>query len=71
MIGLLIFTAIMLGACVFLIYFLVALWRDSHKHPRLPRVEIRKLPRGNNGKLLRIYSPENLGALDRTGSGRL
>ncbi len=44
MIGLLIFTAAMLAGCIFLLYFLVAIWRDAHKQRRGPRVEIIKLP---------------------------
>jgi hypothetical protein len=43
-IGLLIFTAAMLAGCIFLLYFLVAIWRDAHKQRRGPRVEIIKLP---------------------------
>ncbi len=44
MIGLLIFTAVMLAGCIFLLYFLLAIWRDAHKQRRGPRVEIIKLP---------------------------
>ena len=44
MIGLLIFTAAMLAGCIFLLYFLGAIWRDAHKQRRGPRVEIIKLP---------------------------
>jgi hypothetical protein len=69
MTGLLIFTAAMLAGCIFLIYFLVALWRDGHKQRKGPRVEIIKLPsRGgftnNRGTGLRIFGAEDV--LDKT-----
>ena len=72
MIGLLIFTAMMLASCVFLVYFLFALWRDAHKQSSGPRVEIRELPsrERRKNKLLRLYSAESLGARTRTGSER-
>jgi hypothetical protein len=44
MIGLWIFTAVMLAGCVFLIYFLAAIWRDTHKQRSGPRVQIIELP---------------------------
>jgi hypothetical protein len=43
-IGLLIFTALMLAGCVFLVYFAVALWRDSRRGHTDPKVEITELP---------------------------
>jgi hypothetical protein len=41
-IGLLIFAAAMLAGCVFLIYFLFALWRDSHRRRIGPQVKDQK-----------------------------
>jgi hypothetical protein len=69
MTGLLIFTAAMLAGCIFLIYFLVALWRDGHKQRKGPRVEIIKLPsRGgfmnNRSADLLIFGAEDV--LDET-----
>ena len=69
MTGLLIFTAAMLAGCIFLIYFLVALWRDGHKQRKGPRVEIVKLPsRGgftkNRSADLLIFGAEDV--LDKT-----
>ena len=70
--GVLIFTAVMLAGCIFLIYFLFALWRDAQKQRRGPRVEIRELAsrKRSRNKLLRMYSAESLHARDRTGSER-
>jgi hypothetical protein len=64
-IGLLIFTAAMMAGCIFLIYFLVALWRDAHNQRRGPRVEIIELPsrRGftnNKSAHLRICSADHV-----------
>ena len=58
--GLLIFTQIAIAGCGFLIYFLYALWRDSRRSRKGPRVEIRSLPSRvqPKGKLLRLYSVE-------------
>ncbi len=61
MTGLLIFTAAMLAGCMFLIYFLVALWRDGHKQRKGPKAKIIKLPsRGgftnNRSAGLRIFT---------------
>jgi threonine/homoserine/homoserine lactone efflux protein len=61
MIGLVIFTVLAMAGCVFLIYFMFALWRDSRNFGRGQRVEIRKLPsQRNKGKLLRMHSAEDL-----------
>ena len=67
--GVLIFTAMMLAGCIFLIYFLFALWRDAQRQRGGPRVEIRELPsrKSRKNKLLRVYSVEGLHARDRTG----
>jgi hypothetical protein len=71
-IGLLIFTVMMLAGCIFLIYFLFALWRDTHKQSVGSRVEIIELPRRERSKIkvLHIYSAESLHARTRTGSER-
>lgn len=71
-IGLLIFTAMMMAGCVFLVYFLFALWRDAHKQSNGPRVEISELPirERRKYKVLRMYSTESLHAPTRTGSER-
>ena len=70
--GVLIFAAMMLAGCIFLIYFLFALWRDAQRQRPGPRVEIRELPRrkSRKNKLLRMHSVEGLHAQDRTGSER-
>lgn len=69
--GLLIFTAMMLAGCVFLVYFLFALWREAHKQRGGTRVEIRELPsRERRNRVLRMYSAESLHARTRTGSER-
>jgi hypothetical protein len=53
----LIFTEIAIAACAFLIYFIVALWRDSHRLRSGTRVNIRKLaPRKKEGKVLYLRS---------------
>jgi threonine/homoserine/homoserine lactone efflux protein len=59
---LIIFTAIMLAGCVFLLYFLYQLWQDSRKSSTGPRVEVRRLSirSAPRGKLLRFYSTEEL-----------
>jgi hypothetical protein len=59
MTGLVILIMVAMAACVFLIYFLFALWRDSRNSRSGSRVEIRKLPsRRDKGKLLYLYSAE-------------
>ena len=64
MIGLLIFTVAMLAGCIFLIYFLVALWGDGHKQRKGSRVEIIKLPSGrytnNRSTRLRVLGPDHV-----------
>jgi len=61
MTGLVIFTVVAMAGCVFLIYFMFALWRDSRKSRRGSRVEIRKLPSTRDkGKVLHLYSAEEL-----------
>ena len=64
MTGLVIFTVVAMAGCVFLIYFMFALWRDSRNSRRGQRVEIRRLPspRINKGKLLHLYNAEDLRA---------
>jgi hypothetical protein len=71
-IGLLIFTVMMLAGCVFLIYFLFALWCDMHKQSVRSRVEIRELPNRerSKNKLLRMYDVESLYTRIETGSER-
>lgn len=63
-IGLLIFTVAMLAGCIFLIYFLVALWRDGHNQRKGSRVEIIKLPSGrytnNRTTRLRVRGPDHV-----------
>jgi threonine/homoserine/homoserine lactone efflux protein len=66
MAGLVIFTIVAMAGCAFLIYFLFALWRDSRNSCRRSRVEIRKLPNTRDkGKLLRLYSAEDLRAREK------
>jgi threonine/homoserine/homoserine lactone efflux protein len=61
MTGLVIFTVIAMAGCVFLIYFMFALWHDSSNSRRRPRVEIRRLPsKRAKGKLLHMHSAEDL-----------
>jgi hypothetical protein len=53
----LIFTEIAMAACAFLIYFIVALWRDSNRLRNGTRVNIRRLaPRKKTGKVLHLRS---------------
>jgi threonine/homoserine/homoserine lactone efflux protein len=67
MTGLVIFTVIAMAGCVFLIYFMFALWRDSRAPRRGKPVEIRRLPspRKDKGKVLHLYSAEDLGAREK------
>jgi threonine/homoserine/homoserine lactone efflux protein len=61
MTGLVIFTVVAMAGCVFLIYFMFALWRDSRNSRRGQRVEIRKLPpTRDKGKVLHLYSADEL-----------
>ena len=61
MAGLVIFTTVAMAGCAFLIYFLLALWRDSRNSRRGSRVEIRKLPgTRDQGKVLHLYTAEEL-----------
>lgn len=57
-----IFVAIATTGCVFLIYFLYALWRDAGSSKHGERVHITTLPvvSARRGKLLRLYSAEEL-----------
>jgi threonine/homoserine/homoserine lactone efflux protein len=53
MTAVLIFTEIAIAGCAFLIYFMVALWRDSHRSRNGSRVNIRRLaPRRKEGKVV-------------------
>jgi len=67
MTGLVIFTVIAMAGCVFLIYFMFALWRDSRNSRRGQRVEISRLasPRKDRGKLLHLYRAEDLRVRER------
>jgi threonine/homoserine/homoserine lactone efflux protein len=56
--ALLIFTQIAIAGSGFLIYFLYALWRDSRKHARDSRVNIRRVMSRENGNLVVICSSE-------------
>jgi threonine/homoserine/homoserine lactone efflux protein len=73
-IGLLIFSAVMLASCVFLIYFAVAQWRDSHQIRSRPGVEITELPprtklKEGKAKLFRIYSGDRFRLQERKRTG--
>lgn len=61
MTGLMIFTVVAMAGCAFLIYFMFALWRDSHNSRREQRVEIRRVPslRKEKGRLLHVYTAED------------
>lgn len=75
MTGLLIFTALMMAGCVFLIHFLVALWCDARNQRGAPRVEViqlvarRDLTRHKSGRL-HIYSADHFRVRDMTDSER-
>jgi threonine/homoserine/homoserine lactone efflux protein len=57
MTAVLIFTEIAMAGCAFLIYFMVALWRDSRRWHTRQRVSIRRLaPRRKEGKVLYLRS---------------
>jgi hypothetical protein len=62
MTGLMIFTELALAGCVFLLYFLYALWRDARESRRGPRLEMRRLPSRvkPKAKLLRLYPEEQM-----------
>jgi threonine/homoserine/homoserine lactone efflux protein len=61
MTAVLIFTEIAIAGCAFLIYFMVALWRDSHRPRNGTRVNIRRIvPRRKEGKLLYLHSFDEL-----------
>ena len=56
--ALLIFTQIAIAGCGFLVYFLFALWRDSH---RGPKADIRRVTTcANQGKVIQLYSAAEL-----------
>jgi threonine/homoserine/homoserine lactone efflux protein len=67
MTGLVIFTVVAMAGCIFLVYFMFALWRDSRNSRREQRVEIRRLPRlaKDRGKLLHLYRGEDLSAREK------
>jgi len=67
MTGLVIFTVTAMAGCAFLIYFMFALWSDSRNSRRRQRVEIRRQPspRKDKGKLLHLYSAEDLRAREK------
>jgi len=62
MVGLIVFTAFAMAGCVFLLYFLYALWHDSRRARKGPRVKITRLPtlKRPKGKLLRLYAGEEM-----------
>ncbi len=68
MTGLVIFTVVAMAGCVFLIYFMFALWRDSRNSRRGQRVEIRRLPsrRKERGRLLHVYTAEDFRVREKT-----
>jgi arginine exporter protein ArgO len=57
-----ILVAIALGGCVFLIYFLYALWREEFRSRRSVTVEITKLPgrKPQMAKLIRLYPAKGM-----------
>jgi len=63
MTGLVIFTVVAMAGCMFLIYFMFALWRDSRRQ----RLQIRRLPspKINKGKLLHLYNAEEFRAREK------
>jgi len=65
--SLVIFIAIAATGCVFLIYFLYALWRDAGSSKHRGRIHITTLPvpSARRGKLLHLYSAEELGTAKR------
>jgi len=57
MTAVLIFTEIAMAGCAFLVYFAIALWRDSRRWQTRERASIRRLaPRKKEGKLLYLHS---------------
>jgi threonine/homoserine/homoserine lactone efflux protein len=62
MAGLVVFTIFAAAGCGFLIYFVVALWRDSQRPRNGVRVEIRAIApaRLQKAKLHRLYSVNEL-----------
>ncbi len=67
MTGLVIFTVVAMAGCMFLIYFMFALWRDSRNSRRRQRLQIRRLPspKINKGKLLHLYNAEEFRAREK------
>ncbi len=63
MTGLVIFTVVAMAGCMFLIYFMFALWRDSRRQ----RLQIRRLPspKINKGKQLHLYNAEEFRAREK------
>jgi len=56
-----VFTAIALAGCAFLLYFLYKLWRDSRDSRTGPRVAIRTLlSSSHKDKIVRLYTAEQL-----------
>jgi threonine/homoserine/homoserine lactone efflux protein len=60
MAGLIVFTQLVLAGCIFLLYFVWALWRDARKQG--PRVEVRRLHdrTQGKGKLLYMHSVDTV-----------
>jgi len=56
--ALLVFTQIAIAGSGFLIYFLYALWRDSRKHVRNSRVNIRRVMARDKGNIIVIPNSE-------------
>jgi len=51
------FTGIAIAGCAFLIYFMIALWRDSHRSQNGSSLNIRRLaPRRRQGRVLYLHS---------------
>jgi len=71
--ALLVFTEIAIAGCIFLLYFVYKLWRDSQKSRTGPWVEIRRLPSRTTqmGKILRLYSTEELAKRSSAQKSRL
>jgi len=56
--ALLVFTQIAIAGSGFLIYFLYALWRDSRKHDRNSRVNIRRVMARDKANIIVIPNSE-------------
>ena len=65
--SLLIFTQIAIAGCGFLIYFLFALWRDSHKGPK---VKVRRVAETDQEKVIQLYTAEELRARQARRTGQ-